>query len=58
MRQEEDKYNHDHDTYLCNISALRHFLTEYWGLVSVSREYVELEEQKVFMDEMVFEVRL
>lgn len=31
---------------------------EPWGLVSVSRDYVELENQKGFMDEVVFEMTL
>lgn len=31
---------------------------EHQGLVSVSRDYVELKDQKGFMDEVVFEMTL
>lgn len=31
---------------------------ECWGLVSVSRDYIELKNHKAFMDEVVFEMRL
>lgn len=31
---------------------------EPWGFVSVSRDYVELEDQKDFMDELMFEMTL